>query len=274
MLRVFVPALLLAATISAGDAWALESSWVEAAQSRVRLLAAGAPSADPAAVTAGVEIHLDRGWKTYWRYPGDAGIPPRFDWAGSDNLMDVEVLWPAPRRLVDDGGTSIGYLDAVVFPLRVHPRDPKRPVRLALKLDFAVCDKICIPADARLSLALSAAGENLAELKAAEARVPRRVRVGEGGSLAVLGVRLERGAVPRALIEVAVPPGRDFDLFAEGPDEAWALPVPQRASVVSGRAHFVVPLGGAPPGADPVPANLRLTLVAGNDAIEVMAPLD
>jgi DsbC/DsbD-like thiol-disulfide interchange protein len=265
MLRAFVPAFAIV-TMLAGPAPALETAWVEAGPARVRLLAAGAGD-------AGMEIRLARGWKTYWRYPGDAGIPPHFDWTGSDNLASVEVSWPAPERLPEEGGTSIGYRDGVVFPLRVHARDPKQPVRLALKLDFAVCEKICIPADAKLGVTVPVAGESVPALDAARARVPRSARVGDGGRLAVLAVKLERGAVPRAVIDVAVPAG-GFDLFAEGPDESWALPVPERASAEGGRARFVLPLEGAPPGADPIPARLRLTLVAGQDAIEVAAPLD
>ena len=265
MLRAFVPALIIV-TMFAGVAPALETAWVEAGPARVRLLAAGAGE-------AGVEIRLARGWKTYWRYPGDAGIPPRFDWTGSDNLAGVEVSWPAPERLPEEGGTSIGYRDAVVFPLRVHARDPKAPVKLALKLDFAVCEKICIPADAKLTAVVAPAKERMPLLDAARARVPRLARLGEGGGLAVLSVKLERGAVPRAVIDVAVPPG-NFDLFAEGPNESWALPVPERVRAEGGRARFVLPLEGGPPGADPIPASLRLTLAAGNDAIEVVAPLD
>jgi DsbC/DsbD-like thiol-disulfide interchange protein len=265
MLRAFVPALVVV-TMLARPAPALETAWVEAGPARVRLLAAG--SGD-----AGVEIRLARGWKTYWRYPGDAGIPPRFDWTGSDNLARVEVSWPAPERLPEEGGTSIGYRDAVVFPLRVHARDPREPVKLALKLDFAVCEKICIPADAKLSAVVPAAKESMPALDAARTRVPRRAKLGEGGGLAVLAVKLERGAVPRAIIDVAVPAG-GFDLLAEGPDESWALPVPERVGAEGGRARFVLPLEGAPPGADLIPASLRLTLVAGKDAIEVVAPLD
>jgi DsbC/DsbD-like thiol-disulfide interchange protein len=265
MRRAFVPAFAIV-TMLAGPVPALETAWVEAGPARVRLLAAGAGD-------AGVEIRLAHGWKTYWRYPGDAGIPPRFDWTGSDNLARVEVAWPAPERLPEQGGTSIGYRDGVVFPLRVYARDPREPVKLALKLDFAVCEKICIPADAKLAVTVPVAGESMSALDTAKARVPRSARVGDGGRLAVLSVKVERGSGPRAVIDVTVPAG-DFDLFAEGPTESWALPVPERISAASGGARFVLPLEGAPPGADPIPASLRLTLAADKDAIEVVAPLD
>ena len=102
--------------------------------SRARLFSAGT-SDGPANLLAGVQIELDPGFKTYWRNPGESGLPPAFDWAGSENLAKVEVLWPAPTRFEDASGVSYGYLDGVTFPIRVTAEDQRRPVRLALKLD-------------------------------------------------------------------------------------------------------------------------------------------
>src|SRR3954463_7229451 len=83
---------------------------------------------------AGIEIRLAQGWKTYWRYPGDAGIPPRFDFAGSRNVKSVTVLYPAPQRLADESGTSIGYKHDVMFPLEIVPADAAKPVTLSLQI--------------------------------------------------------------------------------------------------------------------------------------------
>src|SRR5262245_12419453 len=126
---------------AAGDA----SSWSSDTRSAMRLLAgARAPDSKGPALNAGVEIKLGPSWKTYWRYPGDAGVPPRFDFARSDNVKDVRVLWPAPHRLSDESGNSIGYKGGVIWPLVVTPVDAAKPVTLRLKLDYAVCEKICI----------------------------------------------------------------------------------------------------------------------------------
>ena len=57
------------------------------------------------------------------------------------------MLWPAPERLPEDGGMSIGYAHDVILPLRVVPQDAGKPVALRLKLDYAVCEKLCVPAD-------------------------------------------------------------------------------------------------------------------------------
>jgi DsbC/DsbD-like thiol-disulfide interchange protein len=256
-------------------ALALESPWTDTGKANLRLLAA-APSVAGAPLRAGIEIRLAPGWHTYWRYPGDAGVPPRFDWSGSGNLATVEVRWPAPERIQVEGGLqSIGYHDDVILPLRVRAKDPAQPVSLRLKLDIGVCEKICIPAEARLALDIPARPSgSSAALDAADARVPAAAALGKSKNFGVLSVRLERGKNPRALIEVAAPDGKPLDLFAEGPTDDWALPLPNRISSGNGRARFAVSIEGAPAGGSPTPSKLRLTLVAGNEAIEVTAPLD
>jgi DsbC/DsbD-like thiol-disulfide interchange protein len=266
---------LCAAFVGATPALALESPWSNIPNAEVRLLAAGAANAG-APLRAGIEIRLARGWHTYWRYPGDAGVPPRFDWSGSSNLASVEVRWPAPERIRLDGGLeSIGYHGNIVLPLRVRAADPSRPVALRLKMEIGVCEKICIPAEGKVALdippGLSARD---ATLDAGDARIPTAASVGDSRSLSVLSAKLERGKQPRALVEVAVPPGSPFDLFAEGPNDDWALPLPRRLEAGNGRARFAIPIDGAPAGAGATPAKLRLTLVSGGKAIEVLAPLD
>jgi DsbC/DsbD-like thiol-disulfide interchange protein len=267
-------AALLAPLLVATAASALESSWTEAANSKVRLLAGGA--ADKEFLRAGIEIQLKGGWHTYWRYAGDAGIPPHFDWSASKNLAAVEILWPAPTRIrVEDGIESIGYYDAVTLPLRLRPQDPAKPVTLRLDLKFGVCEKICIPASAKatLEIPLGSTAPN-STLAAAEARVPAKTQPGSAGALRILGNKLERGKVPQVFVDAAVPPGVNFDLFAEGPTGEWALPLPKRIEAKDGRARFAIPIDGAPTGGGPIPQNLRLTLVAGTEAIEVTLPLD
>ena len=277
MVRHILFSLMIApAFLGAGDsARALESAWVPAQQSAIRLIAGGPAAPGDPQLKAGVEIKLTPGWHTYWRYPGDAGVAPRFDWRGSENLAGVDVLWPAPERILAGGSVSIGYERDVIFPLRIRPTDPARPVKLALKLEYAVCERLCVPAEARVRLDVPASGAApVPALAAAETNVPRRVKLGEAGSLAIIGVKLERGAVPRALVTARVPPGSKSDLFAEGPSAEWALPVPERIAAEAGLVRFTFPLEGAPTGTKPIPPMLRLTLVAGEQAIEVDVTLD
>jgi DsbC/DsbD-like thiol-disulfide interchange protein len=109
---------------------------------------------------AGVLVELDADWKTYWRNPGDAGIPPQFDWTGSTNVGSVEVSYPVPTRFRDASGEAIGYHDRVLFPISVKPVDPEKPVQLKLKMFFAVCQTVCIPANAELESVLKASSSN------------------------------------------------------------------------------------------------------------------
>ena len=110
----------------------LASPWVELHAARVRLLA-GAPAVKSAkSYLAGVEITLAEGWKTYWRTPGDAGVPPLFDWTGSTNVAAIKVRYPAPHRMQEPGAETIGYKSAVIFPVEVVPSDPSKPVGLKL----------------------------------------------------------------------------------------------------------------------------------------------
>lgn len=105
---------------------------------------------------AAIDITLADGWKTYWRVPGEAGIPPSFRWDWLDNVAGVEIVWPKPTRFAVSGLESIGYKHRLVLPLRITPKDPARPMRLEGELDFGVCHDVCIPARERVTLTLPA----------------------------------------------------------------------------------------------------------------------
>ena len=103
---------------------------------------------------AGLDMGLAPDWKTYWRAPGEAGIPPEFDWSGSQNVAAVQVHWPSPQVFTLNGMQSIGYHDAVLLPLEVTPKDPAQPVLLHLDMRLGICNKICMPAALTLEAAL------------------------------------------------------------------------------------------------------------------------
>jgi DsbC/DsbD-like thiol-disulfide interchange protein len=120
---------------------------------------------------AAVNLELAPGWKTYWRSPGDAGIPPTFDWSGSQNVASVRIHWPAPSVFHTNGMQTIGYHDRLILPVEVQPLDPSRPVVLSLKMDLGVCDRICLPASVSLRSDLVRPGAPDAGISAAlEAR--------------------------------------------------------------------------------------------------------
>ena len=100
---------------------------------------------DDGTVMAGLEITLAPGWKTYWRAPGDVGIPPMFDWTRSRNLRGVEISWPTPQVFRQNGSRTIGYQDRVVLPISIAPRRNGTPVRLNGTLDIGICGDVCVP---------------------------------------------------------------------------------------------------------------------------------
>jgi DsbC/DsbD-like thiol-disulfide interchange protein len=250
-----------------------ESPWSEDARSSVRLIA-GANKNGDAQLRAGIEIKMQPGWKTYWRYPGDSGVPPRFDFSGSENLKDVKVLYPAPHLFTDETGQSLGYKEKVIIPLAISPQQPGKPVRLRLKIDYAVCEKLCVPAEGRAELVLGV-GESShnSEMAAAESRVPKQVTAVQAGLTAR---RVNSGPKPLVTVDLGVPTNQPVELFVEGPTPQWALPIPKPVQAApASRAQFSFELDGLPPGVDPTgQLDLTFTVVTGERAIEVKTHLD
>jgi DsbC/DsbD-like thiol-disulfide interchange protein len=215
------------------------------------------------------------GWHTYWRYPSDSGVPPRFSFSGSDNLATARVLYPAPHAFTDEAGTTIGYKGGVILPIRVIARQKGRPVTLHAKVDYAVCEKLCVPVEASMDLTLSpTGGEDNAALAAAEAQVPRLVTAAEAGLTAHRVTDDKRK--PLVFVDLAAPTGQPVELFVEGPTPEWALPIPKPApGAPAGHQHFGFELDGLPPGVDPKgPFELTFTVVKGDKATEVKTHLD
>lgn len=272
-------ALLCVAGLSPG--WAQDASvWQGEGHAAARLIAGSLVETPGAAfVRAGIEIRLDPGWKTYWRYPGDTGVPPTFDFAGSQNVKSTAVDWPAPKRFSDGaGGFSIGYVGDLILPLKVTPADAAQPVTLHVRLNYAVCGKLCVPAKAMLQLPLTGKSAEEELLDRAELQVPKRVPLGPhgGNALAILSVHREaNGAGDKVVIDVAAPAGAPVELFAEGPTPDWALPLPEPAGPATRPTRrFAFAVDGLPPGAKAKGAMLTLTAVCGDKAIEVAARLD
>ena len=120
---------------------------------------------------AALELVLEPGWKTYWRSPGDAGLPPEFNWKGS-NIGEVTFHWPAPEVIVSDGVRTLGYHDRLVLPFTVTPEQAGQPVGISAQVNFGLCENICIPASLDL-IATAAGGTPDPVIEAAMAAAPR-----------------------------------------------------------------------------------------------------
>lgn len=131
---------------------------------------------------AGLRLTMAPGWKTYWRAPGEAGLPPLFDWSGSENLAGLRVHWPVPEIFDQEGMRSIGYYDSVVLPLEIAP-DGAGPIRLAGSIDLGVCKDVCVPARLEFVADLSRPGRRNGAIVAA--LIDRPLQAGEAGLSAV-----------------------------------------------------------------------------------------
>jgi len=278
-MRIRVPLLaaaLFAAVLGLASA-AGTSPWSRSAHSSLRLLDGG--PAPGAGRLGGIEISLAPDFKTYWRSPGDSGLPPIFDWSASSNVKGISVLWPVPVRFADGLGTSVGYAESVVLPIVVTPDDPARPVDLRLKADYAVCSTLCIPGHATTELSIApgapADAERRRRIEGFLARVPASAKPGEGRAPAVLRAV---GAEKEIEIETLVPPSsREPDVFIEAA-EGWyfGTPVPKAAAADAAvrRMIWTVPVLEGPKGASLDGLPVIVTVPSGENGIEVRLNLD
>jgi DsbC/DsbD-like thiol-disulfide interchange protein len=220
------------------------SAWVELHASRARLVATPSGAAGGTRL-AGVEIAMQDGWKTYWRMPGDAGVPPTFDWSGSANAADIKVLYPAPMRMAEAGGEVIGYKGDILFPIQVRPQDATRPVTLKLSLELGICREICVPVTATFDLSLPPAGKagQHGTIAAALERVPRLQAERRSTDPELKQIAVGDGEAGRRLtISAAFHGAKVVDVFVEAPDGLY-VPLPRReAQDTDGGARFGVEL--------------------------------
>jgi DsbC/DsbD-like thiol-disulfide interchange protein len=223
----------------------------------------------------GIALQLQQGWKTYWRTPGDSGVPPRFDFSKSENIEAVAVLWPAPMKFDDGaGGYSLGYRNQTVLPLRIVAKNVDKPVTLRADINYAVCEKLCIPVEARAELTFaSVASTQDSALFAALETVPKPANVGDINPLTIRDIKREgKSAV---VVDVATSDTTEVSLFVEGPTPDWGLPLPKLLDRgPPGVRRFSFELDGVPPGTNPKGAAIKLTLVGGEHAYEFNVNLE
>jgi DsbC/DsbD-like thiol-disulfide interchange protein len=254
-----------------------ESPWVKETYSKVRLVSGSVAGLSGDQMIAGVQIRLDPGWKTYWRMPGDSGVPPSFDWSGSKNLKSAEVLYPAPHRFTDASGTAIGYEDEVVFPVIVTPERAGEPVELKLSIDYGLCKTLCIPNQADLSIELPAhrveKGDDPLLTRFVDL-VPKPAETGKLPALGGIEAKLD-SAKPELFIDANFADGATgTDVFVEAPGEAF-VPVPKPLGPVqNGKQRFVVSFA-SPAEAEAIKSKpLTLTFVSDEGAREASVTVE
>jgi DsbC/DsbD-like thiol-disulfide interchange protein len=261
--------LALAAAGAAFAAAQSASPWIASTDSKVRLVSGTVDVDGAPALIAGVQLRMDPGWKTYWRNPGDSGVPPTFDWAGSKNLKHAEVLYPAPHRFADAGGTAIGYDDQVVFPVKLTPERDGEPIELKLAFAYGLCKDLCIPNDVSLGLTLdpnTGKGDALL-LDSFLARVPKPARDGVLPSVTNIEAKLDADK-PELVVDAAFPPGATgADFFIDGGDAFVPVPTPL-GPIAGGKQRFVVTFASPAAAAALKGKTLALVLVSDQGSTE------
>jgi len=217
--------------------------------------------------TAGVEIELAPGWKTYWRVPGDSGVPAEFDWTNSTNVKTTKVFWPAPKRYEDITGKSIGYKKHVVFPVTVTPENTDAPAKLDLQFYYAVCNDICIPAQANLKLNLpikTQSNMSLQRIRSFEAQVPK---ASESAIHIVETKAILINKKPVLSVKISGKVAEKTDILVEGFDAAF-FESPQSVSTKNGEHLFHLPIDGIEKPGELTGKTLKLTILSGDVKFE------
>jgi DsbC/DsbD-like thiol-disulfide interchange protein len=240
------------AVLAAPPALAASTPWQDNEGGAVRLVTAGPPDAQ-GRVKGLIDIFLKPGWKTYWRDPGSAGVPPSLDVSTGGGVKAAEIHFPAPERHHDDYGSWAGYGASVALPVTFRLADPSGLGRIEAELFLGVCQTICLPVQARFSLDAGAGDEpeDVASVEAAFAALPEPAAVGQevvgkglSGDMLLLEARLPDGIAPR-------------DLFLAGSELGYAFGVPA-ISREGGAWRIAVPVSERPaaPSREPIPYTL------------------
>lgn len=168
-MRVITTILSLFMLVSlAGPAQAAAGKWYADDIVKMRLISASDTAGTSGELSLGLEVLLQDNWKTYWRTPGDAGLAPvvfldPLSMAGAT----AQLSYPMPKRFRLFDLDTFGYSKHVIFPLTVTLSDLSQALQINMTAELLVCDDICVPVQAPLSLSLPM-GAHTASLEAQE----------------------------------------------------------------------------------------------------------
>lgn len=222
---------------------------------------------------AAVRVELEPGWKTYWRAPGDAGIPPQFSWAGSRNMGGLEMSWPTPEVFDQNGMRSIGYEDEMVLPIEISPRGDG-PVRVKGSVDIGICRDVCVPQTLEFDALLPGDGGQR-DPRIIAALVDQPYSAAEAGvSKSVCRVSATQdGIALRA--EVLMPPvgGREIAVIETGNPDVWvAEPRTRREGNTLIAETTLSHIDGAAFALNR--SDVRITVIGAGQAVDISGCLD
>ncbi|TXR48095.1 hypothetical protein FVA77_16200 [Phyllobacterium endophyticum] len=260
-LNMRIQLLLFAATLAfATPGHTASSDWTKTPGGNVRLIVDN-PGQPAPEMRGAIEIQLDPGWKTYWREPGDAGVPPELDLAGSTNIKSYVLLFPTPHRFEEGSTRWAGYKKPVSLPVTFTLIDPGKPAYLKGHAFLGICETICIPVKAEFDFAV----DNTRETNAlTRTLIDSAFEQLPGEASATFGALNAIRQDDRVRITVALPPeDGDVDLFVAG-DGTVTLGMSKLKTREASKAVFSVPVIS---GKNKRTPPLNYTLVQGQNAV-------
>lgn len=218
---------------------------------------------------AALRLTLAPGWKTYWRSPGDAGIPPHFDWSLARNLKAVAVTWPTPSVYAQNGMRSVGYSGQLVIPLHVTPARAGKSVRLRGTMSLGVCADVCIPHQIDFDTVLDAPdAKPTPAIVAAMANVPYSASEADVRAATCRLRPTEQGMQIEASVTLPHTGGQEYAIIETGTPGLWISEArtARRGDTLTATSDMVHPNGGAF-GLDR--SAVRITILGGDYAVDV-----
>lgn len=171
--------------------------------------------------TIGLSLRMAEEWKTYWRSPGQAGIPPTIDWSASENLASAVVRWPMPEIYESFGMQTVGYAEQVTLPVELTPKDPAQPIGVAVSLLLGVCREICVLEETSVAGVIPpdlAEGADYVAMALDNVPAPGAAQGMQSATCRIAGSGETRKF--EATLAFADPVG-DATVLIEGPEGAW-----------------------------------------------------
>lgn len=240
--------LFISSVICISSSWsAFGSDWVETHGAKMRLLHAEKTD-NNGQLTGVIHVRLDRGWKTYWREPGESGIPPTFSFSSGDEAVTAKLYFPTPATIDDGYVRYAGYRDDVYFPFSLDLKYHSTKAPLKLDAFIGVCEQICVPFSAQFEIIVGAEDQNLqgkhdSIIKRAFADLPQS----QSNDFEIIAVEANQSTNHiklTAQLPEFYPTHFEPELFLDGPDVIY-IEQPVLIEKDSHHAHFQAQFFGA-----------------------------
>lgn len=261
--------LLIGSFCANASALAASSEWFVTQGAKIRLV--GLPSTDGKTIDSGLQIVLEKGWKTYWKSPGASGLPPQLSFAGSKNVAGTKLHFPVPKTFGDGDNLTAGYTRSVTLPITVEPLFANRPTDISAQGLVGICGEICVPVQFALSMKIGTTSvskrDEASALFLGKTALPQAAHDG----FEITAAQTSDGKT--VIVDAQVPAGtKQAELFVDAP-QGWYL-TPASLDDVSGETvRFELVLADKPDHATLAQTPLQMTLVADGAGVEQMVTI-